>query len=88
MKHEHSITPTTQPRPQMFSNLVTLSINHTIVLLDREKELAKAQLTGADPTEANDPLIQENHCVDMLETAFRKRTTTKLPKECGGQQKQ
>lgn len=90
---EHN--PDNAAEAQMFSNLVSLSVNHTIVLLRREANLAEAEVTGADGTEANDPLTDENRCVDdenrcvdMLETAFRKRTTTKLPKECGGQQKQ
>jgi hypothetical protein len=82
---EHN--PDNQAEAQMFSNLVTLSINHSIVLLRRETELAKAEATG-DSSGVNDPLTEENRCVGMLEAAFRKRTTTKLPKECGEQQKQ
>lgn len=80
---EHN--PDNAAEAQMFSNLVTLSINHSIVLLRRE---AKLQAAGTDLNEANDTLTEENRCVDILETAFRKRTTARLPKECGGQQKQ
>jgi hypothetical protein len=56
----------------MFSKLTYLWIKHKIALLQGETKLAQSGMSGEDEVDANESLSAENHCVDIMETAFRK----------------
>jgi hypothetical protein len=75
---EHN--PDNPAEAHMMSNLAYLWIKHETVLMQVEANIAQSHMSGGDAVDVDGPLSAENHCVGIMETAFRKRTDIKMPK--------